>query len=258
MGEQNVSMRAMQDSEASEQVPSASRLSVRSTYELIRETATNNPDQTALSLLEDLKQSERVVHLSYRALLNSIHQVANLLADLGIEPTDVIALLLPRIIETHLVLWGGQAVGIVCPVSPWLSIEQIVAPLQAAQAKLLVAPGPEVSQELWQKAEAVRREVTSITPILQVRGPGKERDGVYAFDALLADYNSDYLSFEREIAPDDIAVSIPIREMTSTPRVISLTHMQLLDAAWALGNVLMLTPMEVLLRGLLDSIYAWW
>jgi hypothetical protein len=52
---------------------------------------------------------------------------------------------------------------------------------------MLVAPGPALSQELWQKAEAVRREVRSITYMLQVRGPGKERDGIYAFDALLAD-----------------------------------------------------------------------
>ncbi len=44
--------------------------------------------------------SKRVVHLSYLVMLNSIHQVVNLLADLNIEPTDVIALFLPRIMGT--------------------------------------------------------------------------------------------------------------------------------------------------------------
>ena len=258
MVEQDVSMRSIQDGEAGEQNSNVSRPSVQSTYELIRVAAIKDPELTALELLEDLKRSDRDVQLSYRALLNAIHQVANLIGDLGIEPTDVIAVLLPRLLESHLVLWGGQAAGIVCPISPWFSVEQIIALAQAAQAKLLVAAGPEVGQELWQKAEAVHREVRSITRMLQVRGPGIERDGIYAFDALLADYPADRLNLGREIAPDDIAVCIPIREKIRTPGLMSLTHNNLLDAAWALGNVLQLTPTEVLLQGFLRLIQAWW
>jgi fatty-acyl-CoA synthase len=257
MEEQDVSVHTMQDREASENVPSASRHSVRNTYELIRVAAVQDPERTAIALTEDLKRSERDGHLSYRTLLNSLHQIANLLADLGIETTDVIAVLLPQILETHLVLWGGQAAGIVCPIAPWLSDKHIVTLLQEAQAKLLVAPGPELSQELWQKAETVHREVRSITCMLQVGGPGKERDGVYAFDALLADYPSDCLHSEREIAPDDIAVSIHISNTNRTPSLISLTHMNLLNVAWALGKVLTLSPTEVLLCGLLRFIQAW-
>ena len=253
-----MSVRIMQDSEASEYIPNSSLISVRSTYVLIRVTAMQDPEREAIALLEDLKHSDRAAHLSNQALLNAIHQVANLLADLGIEPGDVIALLLPPLLETHLLLWGGQAAGIVCPISPWFPIEQIVELLQAAQAKMLVAPGPEVSQELWQKAEAVRREARGIIHMLQVRGPGKERDGVYAFDVLLADYPFDQLNSEREIAPDDIAVSFPIKGMSRMPSLRSLNHSHLLDTAWALGNVLMLTPTEVLLYGLLPFIQTWW
>jgi fatty-acyl-CoA synthase len=129
--------------------------------------------------------------------------------------------------------------------------------LEEAQTKLLVAPGPELSQGLWQKAEAVRREVRSINCMLQVGGPGKERDGVYAFDTLLADYPSDGLNSEREIDPDDIAVCIPISKPNRTPSLMSLTHMHLLDVAWTLGKVFTLTPTEVLLCGLLRFIQAW-
>jgi fatty-acyl-CoA synthase len=258
MGEQDGSARTLPDGEASEYSSNASQPRVHSTYELIRVAAIKDPEHTALELLEDLNRSDRAVLLSFRALINAIHQVANLIGDLGIESTDVIAVLLPRLLESHLVLWGGQAAGIVCPISPWLSVEQIIAFAQAAHAKLLVAPGPDVGQALWQKAEAVRREVRSITCMLQVRGPGKERDGVYPFDALLADYLSDHLNLGREIAPDDIAVSIPIRDTTRTPSLMSLTHTNLLDAARALGNVLKLTPTEVLLQGFLRFIQAWW
>lgn len=214
MGEQDMSLRTIEDLEADEQVPPASGKSVGSTYELIREAATTDPERIAIALPEGLKRSDRAGRLSYRALLNTIHQIANLLADLGVEPTDVIALLLPQLLEAHLVLWGGQAAGIVCPISPWLPVEQIVALLQAAQAKLLVAPGSQVSHGLRQKAERVRRQVKSITLVLQVRGPGKERDAVYAFDALLADYPADHLQSGRDIAPDDIAVYLPIGSLT--------------------------------------------
>ena len=155
-------------------------------------------------------------------------------------------------------LWGGQAAGIVCPLNPWLPVEQIIALLRAARAKVLVAPGSEVSQALWQKAEAVRRQVKSITHMLQVRGPGKERDALYAFDALLADYPSDRLHSGREIAPDDIAVYLPGSNLTGTPGLLPLTHGNLLDAARALSLVTMLAPEEVLLGGLLYFNQAWW
>src|SRR6266852_7460739 len=126
MGEQDMPLRTIQHLEAIEHVPGASRLTVHSTYELIREAAAKDPERTAIKVLTEGDQSDRPGHLSYGSLLNTIHQTANLLADLGIESGDVIALLLPQLLETHLLLWGGQAAGIVCPISPWLPGEQII------------------------------------------------------------------------------------------------------------------------------------
>jgi fatty-acyl-CoA synthase len=258
MEERDSSVRGVHDYRASERMSSAGRQSIHSTYELIQAAAMQEPERTALAVLEDHKQSAGVVYLSNRALLNAIHQVANLLADLGIEAKDVIAILLPQLLETHLVLWGGQAAGIVCPISPRLPAKHIVAQLQVAQAKVLVAPGPEVSQQVWQKAMLVRQEVEGITHMLQVRGLGNERDGVYAFNALLADYPSDHLCTKRVIASDDIAISIPMRNTSGVLSLKSLTHIHLLDAAWVLGYILNLTPTEVLLQGLLRFTQVWW
>jgi len=250
MEEQDMPLRTIQDLEAIEHVPGASRLTVHSTYELIRDAAINDPERMAIALLAGRKRSDRPVRLSYGSLLNNLHQTANLLADLGVESGDVIALLLPNLLETHLLLWGGQAAGIVCPLNPWLPVEQIIALLRAARAKVLVAPGSDLSQALWQKAEAVRRQVKSLTHMLQVRGPGKEGDAVYAFNALLSDYPSDRLSSGREIAPDDIAVSLPSSNLTRTPVLMPLTHGNLLSVARAISLVTMLAPEEVLLGGL--------
>jgi fatty-acyl-CoA synthase len=258
MSQQQRPPRTIRDIEAIEQVPLGQRLTVRSTYELIQEMAAKGPERTAIALLGGGERSDRPVRLSYGALLKGMHQTANLLADLGVEPGNVIAELLPNLLETHLLLWGGQAAGIVCPIHPCLPVEQTIALLRAVQAKVLVAPGPEVSQDLWQKAEEVRREVKSITRVLQVRGPGKERDAVYAFDALLGDYQASHLHTGRKIAPDDIAVYFHTGDLTGTPSLVPLTHGNLLYAAWALGTVLTVRPEEVLLRGLSRFIQGWW
>jgi fatty-acyl-CoA synthase len=191
-------------------------------------------------------------------LLGKVHQTANLLADLGIGTQDVIALLLPDMLETHLLLWGGQAAGVVCPIHPCAPLDQIVALVRMVGAKVLVAPGPEVSQDLWRKAERTRKEVESINVVLQVQGPGNEREAIYAFDALLADYQASRLLTGREIASDDIAICFPTRDTTGALSCVPLTHGALLYAAWALGLVSMLAPEEVLLRGLLRFIQACW
>jgi len=258
MSQRETPPRTIQDTQAIEQVPLAERLTVRSTYELIREMAARDPERTAITLPAGEERSDQPISLSYGALLKGMHQTANLLADLGVESGDVIALLLPNLLETHLLLWGGQAAGIVCPLKPWFPAEQIIVLLRAAKAKALVAPGSEVSLALWQKAEAVRREVRSISHLLQVRGPGQERDAVYAFNALLSDYQASRLSSGREIAPDDIAVYFHTGDMTGTPSLVPLTHGNLLYAAWALGLVTPLAPEEVLLRGLSRFFQGWW
>jgi fatty-acyl-CoA synthase len=258
MSQRQTPPRTIQDIEAIEQVPLVERLTVRSTYELIEEMAAKDPERTAIALPGGEDRSDRPVRLSYGTLLKGVHQTANLLADLGVEPGDVIAELLPNLYQAHLLLWGGQAAGIVCPLHPCLPVEQTIALLRAAQAKVLVAAGPELSQDLWQKAEAVRREVKSITRVLQVRGLGKERDAVYAFDVLLGDYQASQLHTGREIAPDDIAVYFHTRGLTDTPNLVPLTHGNLLYAAWALSIALTVSPEEVLLRGLSHFIQGWW
>src|SRR5205807_7214560 len=104
--------------------------------------------------------------------------------------------------------------------------------------------------ELWQKSEQVRRQVRSIALVLQVRGPGHEREAAYAFNALIEEYPADDLHTGRRIAPDDLAVCLPTGDTAGTPGLVPLTHGHLLYTAWALSLVTTLTPEEVLLRGL--------
>ncbi len=258
MSPQHAPRRTLKDIERLERVPLARRLAVGSTYALLHKAVASSPERPARCFMPLEDQPQPGEALTARAFLGKVHQTANLLADLGMGPQDVMALLLPDLLETHLLLWGGQAAGIVCPIPPWLPALQVVDLLQAAEAKVLVAPSPSMDQELWQKTEQVRRQVKSIALVLQVRGPGKERDAAYAFNALVEDYPADRLHTGRAIAPDDLAVSFPTRDTTGTAGLVPLTHGNLLYTAWVLGLVTTLAPEEVLLRGLSRFFQGWW
>src|SRR5260370_33070994 len=54
-----------------------------------------------------------------------------ILADLGVGPQDVIALLLPNLFEMPLLLWSGQAAGIICPINLDFPPNQVVALLKS-------------------------------------------------------------------------------------------------------------------------------
>ncbi len=245
---ENTPLRTIQDIGRLEHIPLATRLAAGSTYELLRETALRKPN--ALCSLSAACPSSPDGMITAQNFLGKLHQTANLLADLGIGPQDIFALLLPDLFETHLLLWGGQATGIVCPLPTWLPTEQVVELLQSVKAKVLVAPGPQVSQELWQKAELVRMQVKSIHMLLQIRGPGKEQNMTYAFNALLDDYSSDHLCTNRKITFDDIAVYVPTKKAGRTHNFTPLTHGHVLYTAWALSLVTMEEPMEILLRNI--------
>ena len=242
--------RTLEDIERLERVPLARRLAVGSTYALLHKALAHRPEQPARCFLPLGEPSQPGEALTAGAFLEKVHQAANLLADLGMGSQDVMALLLPDLLEKELLIWGGQAAGIVCPIPPSWPIEQIGGLLQAAKAKVLVAPSPSVNQELWQKTERLRRQVKSVVLVLQVRGPGNEREAVYAFNALAEEYPADRLHTGREIALDDIAVYFHTRDLTGTPSLVPLTHGNLLYAAWALGTALTLAPEVVLLCGL--------
>ena len=258
MPPQDVPRRTLEDIERLERVPLARRLAVGSTYELLHKVVTSRPEQPAHCFLPLGNPPQPGEALTARAFLEKVHQTANLLADLGIGSQDVMALLLPDWLEKELLLWGGQAAGIVCPIPPCLPTPQVVDLLQGVKAKVLVAPSPAVNHELWQKMEQVRRQVKSIALVLHVRGPGNEREAAYAFNALVEDYPSDCLHTGRQIAPDDLAVSFPIRDTTGTFGLVPLTHGHLLYTAWALGLVTTLAPEKVLLQGLVRFFQGWW
>ncbi|TAJ52113.1 MAG: acyl-CoA synthetase [Nevskiaceae bacterium] len=161
-------IRGLDDILAIEQEPLASRQPPESTFALIREAARRHGDAPALSFFLDGLHPERASRYSYRQLHAQVCRCANALDELGLTPDDVVAYILPNLPETHFVLWGGEATGIVFAINPLLDAGQIVELLKAAAVKVLVTLAPVPSSDLWPKIAPELHRVPGLETVLLV------------------------------------------------------------------------------------------
>ena len=133
--------------------PIEERLDVFNTYDLLKKGAAINPEATAISFFLAGDTYDQPMQVTYRDLIANITKTANLFHDLGVGPQDVISYLLPNLPQTHYVLWGGEAAGIVNPINPLLEPGTIAEICQAAGTKVLVALGDFPGSDIWQKVD---------------------------------------------------------------------------------------------------------
>lgn len=148
-----------------------------STYEMLQRGAAIDPDAPALSFFLRSADHRRPQRWTYRELMRDIHRTANFFTRIGVRKDTVIAYLLPNLPETHFVIWGGEAAGIVCAINPLLEPAAIADLLNAAGAEVLVTLAPFMGTDLWQKVHAVLGRVHSLKHLVlvnladRVRGP---------------------------------------------------------------------------------------
>ncbi|GER19113.1 acyl-CoA synthetase [Variovorax boronicumulans] len=233
-------VRGLADIRRLEETPLEEALTVRSTYELFRNSGAAFGDKTALTFLRSGNPADEPIRWSYAQLLAGIHQTANLLHTLGVGPQDAVAVLLPGCLEYHLALWGGEAAGIVQPLNPLLTDEKLVALMTAARAKVLIAYGSDAESGMWSKAMRLRGQVPTLTTVLRVaphdEAPGSAGalpEGVAEFDVLRAAQPSDRLVSGRDIAPTDIAAYFHTGGTTGAPKLARHSHGAQVFTAWA-------------------------
>lgn len=233
-------VRGLADIRRLEETPLEEALTVRSTYELFRNSGAAFGDKTALTFLRSGNPADEPIRWSYAQLLAGIHQTANLLHTLGVGPDDAVAVLLPGCLEYHLALWGGEAAGIVQPLNPLLTDEKLVALMTAGRAKVLIAYGSDAESGMWSKAMRLRGQVPTLTTVLRVaphdEAPGAAGtlpEGVAEFDVLRAAQPSDRLVSGRDIAPTDIAAYFHTGGTTGAPKLARHSHGAQVFTAWA-------------------------
>ena len=153
------------------------------------------------------------VQVTYRELMANITRTANLFHDLGVGPQDVVSYLLPNLPQTHYVLWGGEAAGIVNPINPLLEPATIAEICQAAGTKILVALADFPESDIWQKVMAIRSKLPDLMAIIRVMGSSDEKNGIYGYDEIIGRYNREQLDSKREIVLFDspLTVTVSIR-----------------------------------------------
>jgi fatty-acyl-CoA synthase len=243
-------IRTLSDIEEIERVPFVKRQFAPSTYTMIRQSALTSPDRPALVFFPDGEHYRASIQVTYRQLLQRIHQVANMLSELGVGPTDVVSLLLPNLPQTHFALWGAEAAGIVNPINPLLEASQIAAILRAARTKVLIALGPLPGSDIWEKVVTIRPQVPSLTTVIQVLGPPYSEKEWVSFETQLEQYPADRLLSGRTIASDDLAAYFHTGGTTGSPKLAKHTHANEVFDAWAITQVGDSAPEDVLLCGL--------
>ncbi|UCD59260.1 MAG: AMP-binding protein, partial [Candidatus Hydrogenedentota bacterium] len=222
---EEIIIRNIDDIKALEAVPLGERVTTKSTYELIMKGARDNLDAVALYFLMSGEMWESPMEISYRQFLARVTQSANLFYDLGVGPGDVVTYILPNLPQTHFTLWGAEAAGIANPINPLLEPAQIRDIMVSARTKVLVALGEYPGAEIWQKVEAIRKEIPTLESVVRVMGPSNEADGIYGYDEIIEKYNPDRLDSGRTIEPEETCSLYHTGGTTGTPKLAMRTHM---------------------------------
>lgn len=247
------------------QYPLAERDLPASTYALLQRSAERFGDLPALSFLASGSLEDQPWRISYAELFAKVTQTANALHRLGLRPGQAVSFLLPNLPQTHFVIWGGEAAGIVNAINPLLEPEHIAELICASNTSVLVTLGPFPGTDLWQKVSAlgdllpelptiVTVDLANLLPEPQRSAIKAQRPalpaGVLDFDELLAAAPADYLESARVIQPDDIASYFHTGGTTGTPKLAPHTHFNEVAMAEIIGLHGRYAPDDVLLCGL--------
>jgi len=147
------------------------------TYDMILRGAAIDPKAPALSFFLQVEGHAAPETWNYAEFVRDITRTANMFHRLGVGKETVVAYVLPNLPETHFVIWGGEAAGIVCAINPLLEGRAIAELLNAAKATVLVTLAPFPGVDLWQKIQPILADCWSIKHLVlvnladRVRGP---------------------------------------------------------------------------------------
>ncbi|MCM3562152.1 MAG: AMP-binding protein [Hydrogenophaga sp.] len=219
---------SLTDIEALERRPLQDVAPQRTPYGLIRAAAQRFPEREAFTFLRDADLASTPQRVRYSDLLANIHRAANAFRALGIGPHDSVALLAPNMPQAHAVLWGAQLAGRVCPINVLLQPDHIAALMQAANAKVLVALGPNAELAVWPTALKVQQHhaCTLVSVTVDEAVPG------FASLQELMAAQPDTLTFEPDLNPDRVVALFHTGGTTGAPKLAQHTAGNEAHTAW--------------------------
>jgi fatty-acyl-CoA synthase len=238
-----------------------------STYEMICKGAQIDPSAPALSFFLRTNDHRKPRRWTYGELVSDVTRTANMFTRLGVRHDSVIAYVLPNLPETHFVIWGGEAAGIVCAINPLLEPSAIESLLIAARAEVLVTLAPFPGTDIWPKVQDVLARVPTlrhvvlvdladhvagvrrvIASLLQkresfrlnglggIRSAVPPRIAIHGFSAALGRESGTRLSSGRRFDAQDIASIFCTGGTTGLPKLAMRTHRNEVSNAWSVGH----------------------
>ena len=249
------------DIEEIESVPLERRDLPASTYEAIQLGSAINPDKIALEFFLEGLEFNHVVFYTYHDLIALINQTANMFNGLGISQNDVVSMILPNLPQTCFTIWGGEAAGIINPISPMLEPAEMADIMNAAGTKLLVTLAPFIGTDIWQKVASIAGQVPTLQTILQINlanylstvqklavkwmllrgdtGP-KVQVPVYDFVKTARRFTGEKLLSDRQFQPQDIAAYFHAGGTAGIPKIVQHTHFNEVLGAWSAAEMISL------------------
>jgi len=259
------------DVAATERTPLAARALPDNTYAALQACAKVHCDSLALRYVPDVHALEVSYDWTYAELLSDITRAANALHDLGVRQDDVVAFLLPSLPETHFVIWGAEAAGVVMAINPLLEVGQITELLRAANARVVVTLAPAPGVYLWEKLANALDQLPSVTDYIWVSSEAYARDSqkpllrtfiqqqkalfshlrIHDLRQLLSEQSGQALKSGRVIGAGDVSSLFCTGGTTGAPKIAMRTHRSEVCNAWSMSeNLQPQAPGQVYFCGL--------
>jgi fatty-acyl-CoA synthase len=145
----------------------------------------------------------------------------------GVGPSDVVAILAPNVTATSIAYWTAMISAVVQPLNLLFTREAIAAQLNAVKAKIVFAPPPGAPGGLYEKVEGLG----ALAPTLE-RIVALPMDGSVAFDGETLTPVAVPANPEKA-SPDARAALLPTGGTTGVPKVVPLTHRNIVASATA-------------------------
>ena len=241
-----------------------------STYQLLLDAAGAWPDAVATQWIPDPGDYTRRLDWTYAELAGTVTRIANALTARGVRRGDAVTLSSVNTSMLYAATLAAQAVGIAAPVNPALSGERIAELIRRTGSRVLVAAGPELDPQLWQRLLEVARQA-GMTAVLALRPDGARgtppaldpagdapadgtpngRAPVVAYlEEVIAGQPSGHLAGADLPEADDLAAFVHTGGTTGAPKVAAHTHANQLACGRGIAVCSGLAPGEAMLGGL--------
>ena len=151
-----------------ERLPLEDRGLPESSYHALVRAAELWPERPAVSCLPDAARWEEPATRTFAELADEVHRAASVYAGLGVGRRDAVAILSVNCSEMITAVLAAEAVGIAAPVNPALGVAHAAELVRLSGAKVIVAAGPELDSQVWERARRIARE-TGARALLALR-----------------------------------------------------------------------------------------